>query len=92
MPFADRLFSIAIEFQRHHSVAEDALAPSTRVVAALRDVSSNRLLLAVGCGLGISLRRGWKLKEELFRSELESHEAGNGNVCGDLLDEFGGQR
>lgn len=70
VPFADRLFSITIEFQRHHPVAEDAFAPPTRVVAALCNVSSDCSLFAVGCGLGVSLWRGWELEEELFRSEL----------------------
>jgi hypothetical protein len=66
MPFADRLFSIAIEFQRHHPVAEDAFAPPTRVVAALCDVSSDRSLFAVGCGLDVPVWRGWELVEVLF--------------------------
>lgn len=91
VPLADRLRSTAIEFQGHHSVTEDAFSPSTRVVAALSDISTNRSLFAIGGGLDVSLWRGWELEEELFGSELESHESGDGDVCGDLLDEFGWQ-
>jgi len=75
VPLADRLGSTAIEVQRHYAVAEDAFAPSTGVVAALCDISTNCSLLAVGCGLDVSLWRGWEPKEKLFGSELESHQA-----------------
>jgi hypothetical protein len=74
VPLANWLRSAAIELQRHHSVAQDAFAPSTSVVAALRDISPNRSLFAVGGGFDVALRWRWKLKEELFGSELESDE------------------
>jgi hypothetical protein len=90
VPFADRLLSTTIEFQRHHAVAKDAFAPSARAVAAFRDISADCSLFAFGGGVDVSLWRGWELEEKLFGSELKSHEARDGNVCGDLLNEFGG--
>lgn len=91
VPLADRLRSTAIKFQRHHSIAQDAFSPSTGAFATLCDISANRSLFAVGCDFDVSLGRRWKLEEELFGSEFQGHEARDGNVRGDLLDDFGGQ-
>ena len=91
VPLADRLRSTAVEFQGHHSVAEDAFSPSTRVVATLSDIATSRSLFTIRCSLDVSLWRRWEPEKELLRSELQSHEAGYGNMRGDLLDEFGGK-